>query len=691
LSSAPNAFFNWESQEWDNIATTLPSYRSSTSGAYFLPLPNTRNTEDYTTFEYPSPIRFQSVNLAPTQSETPDGTGTKGLYKITAGLFGPNAQEGGTLVKNISLAGTGEDRNVDIWKDLYYQWDTGEWSPTVASENLYANQSHANNSERNFIATPVGDVANMCLYGLDKDTEYQLNIVNVSGGEFILNDVALTDSSLVVNPGKDSWVRDPSIFTSEFYGNSHYQNYTNGTVIKYYSTLTDLADPSGITTPLPFEVSPRYTHSEGTSNNRIGVPAIEFTNIKNTIPRYPWILRNFTLEEYGLEGGDKFAFGFDATLMQESGDVLGYLGLETRYNGINYHYNFGGATWVPGDSRLEKEYELFKPGNVYTPDDSIAWTHIASPEITAPTFGPTTKITASLRVVPDSSSDSDVLVKDFRVYRTVEALRTDNTLHEPHEYRVKGNTFLFPEFPTPMDEALQSKGKAGTPGELGHFLNRIPYFSVSSFALNQVRSYDSPAHPSPTGEKTFEEAVAMGAYLPSGGFYFGPGAFGTSGVSGLISGTLNTVGVVNSDGYIYQHPFSGTNEFDASAGFITSSYVTQPYAGWTHKPKVVRYVVKVHKDDWKYLDYYMGGIGALGLHSLDYKKTYAKLGTSLAVSSNSVNYYQGQRVALYNVADPSRNPVFRLTNKKVTFAPGLHIDYQNTDWLTIIWDIDFLK
>ena len=117
----------------------------------------------------------------------------------------------------------------------------------------------------------------------------------------------------------------------------------------------------------------------------------------------------------------------------------------------------------------------------------------------------------------------------------------------------------------------------------------------------------------------------------------------------------------------------------------------QPYAAWTHKPKVVRYILKVHKDDWKFLDYYMGGIGALGLHTFDYKKTYEKLGTSMMLSSTDETYSQGSRVALYNVADPSRNPVFRLTNKKVTFAPGLHIDDQNMDWLTIIWDIDFLN
>ena len=698
LSSAPNVFFNWESRGWDNITTTLPSYRSSTSGAYFLPLPKTINQEDYTTFEYPYAINLQDINLTPTNDPTPltaqprTATGFRGKYKITAGLFGPNATEGETLVKNISLAGVGEGRNVDIWKDLYYQWDTGEWSPTVDSDNLFANQSRLGD-ERNFIATPVVDVANMCLYGLGKDTEYQLNIVNVSGGEFTLNDVTLTDTSLIANPGKDKWVRDPSIFTSEFYGNAHYNKYTNGTVFKYYSTLDNVSDPSSITTPLPLFASPRFRSigQVAASNAQYGVPCIEFRNVDTTRPRYPWLLRNFTLAEYDLEAYDKFAFGLDVLCTSKVGNPIGYLSLETRYGGVSYHYDFTSRTWIPGSMRREKSFPLDVLGGGLNADVTSRWTKIASPEVTAPSFGTTTKIIASLRCVPDTVGNTDIIMKDFRVYKTIEATRHDNTLGAPTEYRVSGDTFLFPEFPTPMDESLQSKGKAGTPGELGHFLNRIPYFHVSSFALNEVRTWMNPGNASPTGEKTFEEAVANGAYLPSGGFYFGPGAFGTSGTSGLISGTLNTMGVLNSDGYIYQHPHAVTNEFDSSAGFITSSYIEEPYAGWTHKPKVVRYVLKVHKDDWKFVDYYMGGIGALGLNVFDYTKTYEKLGTSLMVSSTNEAYSQGSRVALYNVADPSRNPVFRLTNKKATFAPGLHIDYQNTDWLTIIWDIDFLK
>ena len=162
-------------------------------------------------------------------------------------------------------------------------------------------------------------------------------------------------------------------------------------------------------------------------------------------------------------------------------------------------------------------------------------------------------------------------------------------------------------------------------------------------------------------------------------------------------------GVVNSDGYIYEHPVLGTTDsFDASAGFVTSSWVKAEYAGWTNKPSVLRYVLMLDKDDWRYLDTYMGGIGALGLHALDFKKTYAKLskagegepgfqisGTGATYSQGSVPGTTGHANALYKVTDPTRNPVFTLMNKKVTFPPGLLIDYDKTEFITIIWDLDF--
>jgi hypothetical protein len=184
----------------------------------------------------------------------------------------------------------------------------------------------------------------------------------------------------------------------------------------------------------------------------------------------------------------------------------------------------------------------------------------------------------------------------------------------------------------------------------------------------------------------------MGAYLPSGGLFFGSGTFGDGTKStGFLSGVLNTMGVVNSDGYIYPHRGTATDYLDASAGFVTSSYVDSEFAGLSDQPKILRYILRLHKDDWKFIDYYMGGVGAVGLHTIDYQKTFDKLGTAFALSGTGTAYTQGSRVGLYNVDDPTRNPVFNLVSKKIMFPPGLHIDYDNMDYLTIIWDINFMS
>jgi hypothetical protein len=91
----------------------------------------------------------------------------------------------------------------------------------------------------------------------------------------------------------------------------------------------------------------------------------------------------------------------------------------------------------------------------------------------------------------------------------------------------------------------------------------------------------------------------------------------------------------------------------------------------------------------------MGGLGALGLHTIDYQKTYNKLGTVNQLThyrpTGASQYTTGKQMPLYNVADPTQNPIFTLCNKKVTFPPGLHIDYDNTDVITIIWDINFMS
>ena len=721
LSSAPNRFFNWDTYTWNALLTgSLPEYRTSTSAGYFLELPSGRNTKDYTHYEYPYDINFTDADLIPHNEQTPNNTGKRGRYKVTAAVYGPNAPEGVTLVNNISLAGEGEGPQVAIWKDLYFDWTAQRWEPPASLTNLSRETPASTDpglvgTTLPFIAYSDAPITNMCLSGLDRNTEFQLNIIATSGTNMIITQVALTDTALVSHEGKDRWVRDADIFTSEVYADAQYYKYENGVVFKSFegTDIPNPGDPSSIGTRSRVRNNtPHFVdHLSSVANSFAhGQPMMRVNNFKTTGIKTPWWLRNFTLNDYNLKGGDNFAFGWDVSLTEKNGDPTALIAAEVRHNGIAYHYEFNTLSWVPGSERREKSFPIKQVGvggtygdtiGVSSYDDVTQWSHIVTPEIVAPPFGGETKIIASCRIVPDSTSNSDINIKDFRVYKTIKARRTDNTEGvDWADYRVCGSTVLFPEFPNPVDTSLQSKGDPSGPAQLGHFLNRINYFDFSAgfggiagSTYSSIQCLGNPMAPSITGEKTMEEAVAMGAYLPSGGLWFKEGSFGTSGLSGLISGTLNTMSVVNSDGYIYQHPHTVTDWQDASAGFITSSYIAPApsQTGASYQVPTLRYVLLVHKDDWKFLDYYMGGVGALGLNTFDYKKSYSKLGTSLTVSSTGETYTQGSRVPLYNVSDPTRNPVFRLVNKKVAFPPGLHIDYENTDYLTIIWDIDFLE
>jgi len=705
-------FFNWETAEWDSFITgTIPRYRGSTSGMYFLPLPSGANTTDFTSYTYPNTVTLPNVNtgiLRRYYAETPDGLGSRGDYRITAAVYGPNAESGSTLISDLALKGPGLGTNVDIWKELYYNFTAGDWQPSPVQVADYYSEN-TDDSPESFISCPQNLISKMSLFGLDRDTEYQLNIIDAAGGVYTIHDISLQDVSLVGNNGRSRWIRDASKWTSEPYGNFHYDKYDDGAVFKLRNKnngsniLSNTTSPSAMTSwKVPGGIMFRATSGEtGTIANPIFVPVMRVENERSTTFA-PWLTQNFTLGEYNLKGGDMFAVGLEGISLDETNDTI-EMSIAAKYNGVRYQYNPTSKEWVQGKEDRTISFTLYDRDAQYKDEyyaDAKSWNQLLSPPIVAPLFGPNTKITASFVVNAGNSTQRDIDIKDFKVYRWTDASYT--------HYHVSGATFNFPEFPTPADATLQSTQPSGHPGQLGQFLNRINFFNYypAPFSVGSnrfgvpasgLRAINNPMSPSVTGEKTLEEAVAMGAYLPSAGLFFGSGTYGLQNSrqpyglepsGGLVSGVLNQMGVVNSDGYIYRHPHTPTNNDarDASAGFIVSSY--QSAAG-TYKHKTLRYILKLHKDDWRFLDYYMGGLGAMGLNTLDYKKTYAKLGMAWQLSGTAASYSTGSRVGLYKIADPSRNPVFNLTNKKVTFPPGLKIDYDNTTHITIIWDINY--
>ncbi len=219
----------------------------------------------------------------------------------------------------------------------------------------------------------------------------------------------------------------------------------------------------------------------------------------------------------------------------------------------------------------------------------------------------------------------------------------------------------------PEDITVQPASESG-PGNMGHFLN---YYNFSGL--------------DPLSALTVDEIHEHGCYLPSGGITFDGSTFGythpgniANDMSGTKTGVLNAASAINSDGFILESTLARSSQtlYDASAGFIVSAI------GDVSSTRQVKYILTVSYEDWKFLDYYYGGIGAIGLWTLDREATLVKYGDEL----------QTANIDLYNVADISKNPVFRLFSKKTFLPGGLKIDTgtgTHTDYLTISWSIKF--
>ena len=715
LSASPNKMYNWETKIWDSFVTNVPEYRSDTSGPYYLPLPEGVNTDKFTDFRVSKRIEINRTLIGTTDVFDAGGINRRGDCEVVAAVWGPNAPSGGTYIKDMSLRGVGVDANDTVWNEKYYNFTTGDWqygydADVVATTKFWWNLNTGTAVTRNYLATPDNIIKDMCFAGLERDTEYQLNIIDVSGGRYDIHDISLVDVGLICNKGRERWIRDAGVFTSEPYDSDHYHGYGDGVVIKSFPMRGDFDATVGsigprFRTPNIYNYKTLYRTADTVDGNTsrkqsFGVEDIGPDDLDGANGRaQPWFIRTFDPHAYGLKAGDSFAIGwagFEGTLADKDGvnvAVSGTVTAEVRHQEQDYQYNFSKEEWSPGQSKRDQVF-IFRSSQAQTgigPCSSLKdvanYTEYISPSLQVPSFTPA-KIVVSLRM-GSTLGGRHASLTQFKVYKTT-----------PRDgvYRESGNTFLFPEFPNPTDKTLQSPGSPGDPDELGHFLNRIPYFSANIFSGATFSSMEVSlgnygfATESSTGEKTYEQAIAMGAYLPSGGLFFGSGTFGDGTKStGFLSGVLNTMGVVNSDGYIYPHRGTATDYLDASAGFVTSSYVDSEFAGRSDQPKILRYILRLHKDDWKFIDYYMGGVGAVGLHTIDYQKTFDKLGTAFALSGTGTAYTQGSRVGLYNVDDPTRNPVFNLVSKKIMFPPGLHIDYDNMDYLTIIWDINFMS
>ena len=275
-----------------------------------------------------------------------------------------------------------------------------------------------------------------------------------------------------------------------------------------------------------------------------------------------------------------------------------------------------------------------------------------------------------IRIRPRITIDgANFKLADFRYYKTVAAEDVSGFL---------------PERVNPLDKTLQTSGTGAA--QQGHHLNFIEFSGTSE-----------------SSSLSLEELLQHGCYLPGSGIWMSSSTFGAPAVndfSGTLSGTLNELGVVNSDGFILESTVSRASQtvLDSSAGFVVSSTPTATVSAmdassWVEgEGREVKYQLSLMAKDWKFLDYYYGGIGSMGLWTLDYEKTAKKLGGEFGNppfwGPESGTPYS---TSLYKLTDTTQNPVFKLFAKKVFFPGGLKIP-ENTsydDHITIIWGIKF--
>ena len=279
----------------------------------------------------------------------------------------------------------------------------------------------------------------------------------------------------------------------------------------------------------------------------------------------------------------------------------------------------------------------------------------------------------------------------LKIYKTGRVVTTESGIVYNQEYSYA--SALRNEDVSPLDTTLQSASLDGSgPARLGHFVNAIQFSGAPEFSALKL-----------------EQVIQNGCYLPGSGLELDRLSFGhtdrstANTFSGVLSGMLNQQSVINSDGYIYEASgcVSSYNTKDSSAGFVVSAAPVTATYGYnaTSTPREVKYVLTLTANDWKFLNYYYGGIGNIGLHVFDFAATAKKFGGESANPpflnrDKSTPYGSGKltggKTSLYNLTDPSKNPVFKLFAKKIFQPGGLkmnHVDYN--EFVTIVWGIKF--
>ena len=208
-----------------------------------------------------------------------------------------------------------------------------------------------------------------------------------------------------------------------------------------------------------------------------------------------------------------------------------------------------------------------------------------------------------------------------------------------------------PEFPNAYDTEIQTP--MAPTAELGHFTNQIQFEGTLS-GINKDR------------------ALGNANWCPRAG----TSSLTVSGVT--YTPSANEYGVVNSDGFVLFGYNGLTTDDGAENGFHVSS-----------TSSTISYVIDVVSEDYGFLDT-QGGIGAIGLWTLDTNATYKKLkDNGFALSAGLYDKDEAWTNGLYTLDDETRNPVFRLASKKVFREPLEIVTTKFPSRMRIVWEVTF--
>lgn len=426
----------------------------------------------------------------------------------------------------------------------------------------------------------------------------------------------------------DADISDPGIVTSESEFTELRWDKPNGFFISFYNHTGDLSTSSRNYQQIDVK-------KDDNSYSYISL-AFNAAGLRNRLhyhgAKLPFLTNN------------NFSFSFDAARNGGSGGHVIRAAVGSKSKGTVKQFDWDTSSWVSSRNPIRKVFNLHPI--------SFGLSNFLATSGGASGIEQIDKDGEYMFTIWNIASITGFCISDFRLYEVTQ--KSESSLSS------------VPEFPSPFDKTLQSVVDSVPFTKEGHFLNYLAFSSLVP---------------------TAEEAFLMGAYLPGSGVNFASGTLGTEDSSGILSGSLNVYSVITPSGYILENTTARSSQAlaDASAGFIVSS--SSPGENGE-----VKYVLSITYNEWNVLNHYYGGIGSMGLWSMDYRKTAEKRLTDpgppfIILDTDSTPY----ATSLYNLTTMTQDkyhPEFKLFAKKVFFPKGIIVD-PGTELVTIVWTIKF--